>query len=136
MAYLCIIASDPRHRIEQIRVPADVFRIACFSHFVVPAGPELRDAVNGGKLLDIDTWRPLREFMLHEPAVVPERSAHLASFATQTRETGHPLHGDTWTQAEAAKVVDLFQYASTAGEAVVTLPDLTRTEGRFARFPQ
>ena len=102
MAYLCIIASLPRDRVEQIRVPADVprlaSRVAYASHFIVPASTELRDAMDGGAPLDTETW--------------------------------HPLHGDTWTQAEATKVIDLFQHASTAGEAVVTHLDLTRTGKR------
>jgi hypothetical protein len=57
-------------------------------------------------------------------------SYQLATFAAQMGETGHPLHGDTWMQAEATKVIDLFQHASIAGEAVVTHLDLTRTGKR------
>jgi hypothetical protein len=120
--------------VDKIRVPADVSRlasrIAYASHFIVPASPELRDAMDGGTPLDTDTWHPLRGFMFHEPVVVQQRAAHLATLATQMREPGHPLHNDTWTQTEATKVVDLFHHASIAGEAVVTLLDLTRTGKR------
>jgi len=134
MAYLCIIASVPRDRVEQIRVPADVprlaFRVAYASHFIVPASTKLRDAMDGDTPLDTDTWHPLRSFMFHEPVAVQERAAQLTSFAAQMAETGHPLHSDTWTQTEATKVIDLFRHASTAGEAVVTHLDLTRTGKR------
>jgi hypothetical protein len=134
MAYLCIIASVPRNRAEDIRVPADIPRLASraayASHFIVPASTELRNAMDGGTPLDTDTRHPLRGFMIHEPAAVQERATQLTTFAAQMGETGHPLHGDTWTQAEATKVIDLFQHASTAGEAVVTHLDLTRTGKR------
>jgi len=130
MAYLCIIASIPRDRVEQIRVPADVPRLASkivyASHFIASASTELSEAMDGGTPLDTDTWHPLRGFMVHEPAAVQERASQLAHFAAQMSEAGHPLHGDTWTQAEAKKVIDLYQHANTAGEAVVTFLDLTR----------
>lgn len=134
MAYLCIIASVPRDRVEQIRLPADVSRLASrvayASHYIVPASAELHEAMDGGTPLDTDTSHLLRGFMFHEPATVQERAARLAIFAAQMRVPGHALHGDDWTQTEATKVVDLFQHASTAGEAVVTLLDLTRTGKR------
>ena len=125
MAYACIIASVPKDKVSQIRVPADVARLASrvayASHLIAPVSPELGDAMDGGTPLDTDTWHPLRGFMLHEPAV------HLATFGIQMREPGHSLHTDTWTQSEATKVIDLFQHASNTGEAVVTHLDLTRT---------
>ena len=134
MAYLCIIASVPQDRVEQIRGPADgprlASRVAYASHFIVPASTELRNAMDGGTPLDTDTWHPLRGFLFHEPVAVQERSAQLTTFAAQMSEAGHPLHGDTWTQTEVTKVVDLFRHASTAGEAVVTHLDLTRTGKR------
>jgi hypothetical protein len=130
MAYLCIIASVPKDKVNQIRVPSDVprlaSRVACASHFIAAASTEIRDAMGGGAPLDTDTWHPLRGFMLHEPAVVRERAVHLAAFDAQMREPRHPLHTDKWMQTEAANVIDLFQYASNAGEAVVTHLDLTR----------
>lgn len=50
MAYMCIIASVPRARVDEIKVPADVPRLASqvayASHFIVPASPELRDAIS------------------------------------------------------------------------------------------
>jgi hypothetical protein len=134
MAYLCIIASVPRDKVAQIRAPADVPRVASkvayASHFIVPTSTELREAMDGGTPLDTDTWHPLRGFRLHEPAAVQERVAQLTAFAAQMDETGHPLSGDTWTQAETTKVIDLFRHASIAGEAVVTHLDLTRTGKR------
>jgi len=132
MAYLCIIASVPRERLDLIRAPADVSRlasrIAYASHYIVPASTELRDAIDEGTPLDTDTWHSLRGFMFHEPAAVRNLAARLATFATQMREPGHALHDDVWTQAEVTKVVDLFHHASAAGDAVVTLLDLTRKE--------
>lgn len=134
MAYLCTIASVPRNKVELISVPADVprlaSRVAYASHFIVPASTELRDAIDGGTPLDTNTWHPLRGFMFHEPAAVQERAAKLTTFAAEMSEAAHPLYGDTWTQAEATKVIDLFRHASAAGEAVVTHLDLTRTGKR------
>jgi len=131
MAYMCIIASVPRQKVEQIRLPADVgrlaSRIAHVSHFIVPASTELRDAMDGGAPLDTDTWHPLRGFMFHEPAAVQERAGNLATLVMQMNEHGHPLNGDPWIRAEVTKVADLFRHASTQDEAVVTLRDLTRT---------
>lgn len=131
MAYLCIIASMPRERVEQIRVPADVARLASrvayASHFIAPANIALRDAMDGGSPLDTDTWHPLRGFMFHEPSAVRERADGLATLVRQISEPGHPLHDDPWMHAEVTKVVDLFRHANTQGEAVVTLLDLTRT---------
>lgn len=130
MAHLCIIASVPRDKVELIRVPADVSRfasrVAYVSHYIAQASAELREAMDGGTPLDTDTSHQLRGFMFHEPATAQERAAHLASFAAQMRVPGHEFHGDDWTQTEATKVVDLFKYASTTGEAVVTFLDLTR----------
>lgn len=131
MAYMCIIASVTRDKVGQIRVPADVAqfasRVACASHFIVPASKELRDALDGGMPLETDVWHPLRGFMFHEPARVQEQAAHLAALAMRMCEPTHPLHSDKWTQDEVAKVIDLFQHASMRGEAVVTHLDLTRT---------
>lgn len=136
MAYLCIIASVPRDRVDQISVPGDVSRLASrvayASHFIAPASAELSDTMNGGTPLDTDTWHPLRGFMFHEPAAVQERAAWLTTFAAQIGESGHPLHGDTWIQTELTKVIQLFRHASNAGEAVVTHLDLTRTGKRRA----
>jgi len=131
---MCIIASVPRARVDEIKVPADVprfgSRIAYASHFIVPASPELRDAIDGGTPMETDTWHPLRGFRLHEPASVHDIAVRLATLATQMREPEHPLHSDAWTQAEALKVTDLFHHASAADEAVVTHLDLTRTGKR------
>lgn len=131
MAYMCIIASVPRTRAGEIRVPADVprlaSRVAYASHFIVPASVELRDAMDGGTPMETDTWHPLRGFRLHEAASVHDIAVRLAALATQIREPEHPLHSDAWTQAEALKITELFHHASAAGEAVVTHLDQTRT---------
>lgn len=134
MAYLCILASVPADKVTQIRVPSDIPRIAsrgvCASHYIAPACSELSDAMDGGTPLDTDTWHPLRGFMYHEPVAVQECATRLASLASQMCESRHPLHEDEWSQREARKVIDLFQHASAAGEAVVTHLDLTRTGKR------
>jgi hypothetical protein len=131
MAYLCIIASVPRDRVDQIRVPADVPRLAsrvsCASHFIAPGCAELREAMDGGTPLDTDTWHPLRGFMFHEPEAVQEQTSRLVAFAAHLADHGHQFFRDAWTQTEVAKVVDLFRHATAAGETVVTHLDLTRT---------
>lgn len=134
MAYMCIIASVPRDKVGQIRLPADVSRlasrIAFASHYIVPASSEIREAMDGGSPLDTDTWHPLRGFMFHEPSAVQQHAARLADFAARMSTTGHPLQADQWTRTEIEKVVHLFQHASSAGESVVTTLDLTRTGKR------
>jgi hypothetical protein len=104
MAYLCIIASVPPSRVSQIRVPTDVprfaSRVAYASHFIVPASTELRDAMDGGTPMDTETWHPLREFMLLEPAAVQKCAARLSTFAQKMHEVGHILQDDSWTQME------------------------------------
>jgi hypothetical protein len=131
MAYLCIIASVPRDKAGQILLPADVPRLASkiviASHYMVPAIPDLRDAVDGGTPLETNTFHPLRGFRLQEPAAVGSHAARLAVQAKQMITPDHPLYGDAWTQAEVMKIIDLFHHASAAGEAVVTHLDLSRT---------
>jgi hypothetical protein len=132
MAYLCIIASVPRDRVEQIRVPADVARlssrVAYVSHLIAPVSTELRDAMDGGTPLETNTWHPLRSLRFHETVEVQAQAARLATLTAQMHEPECPFRNDTWTQAEASKVADLFQHASVAGEAVITHLDLTRTK--------
>jgi hypothetical protein len=101
--------------------------VAYASHYIVGLSAEIREAMDGGMPLDTDTWHPLRGFMLHEPAAVPQQATALAAFANQIRDHAHPLRDDRWTQTEVSKVAELFQHATMAGEAAVTLLDLTRT---------
>ncbi len=134
MAYLCIIASVPPDKVQQIRLPADVSRLASrvafASHYIVPASAEIREAMDGGVPLDTDTWHPLRGFMFHEPSAVQRQAACLSEFSARMSTTGHPLQADEWTRGEIEKVVHLFQHASSAGESVVTALDRTRTGKR------
>lgn len=128
MAYMCIMASVPSDRVSEIRTPADIPRVASkvgfASHYIVPACPEIREAMDGGTPLDTDTSHPLRGFMLHQPAAVQQHAARLATVAS---DTSHPIHSDHFVHTELRKVVDLFRHASAAGESVVTSLDLTRT---------
>jgi hypothetical protein len=61
MAYLYIMSSVPRARVEKICVPDDVAqvasRIAHASHLIASASKELREAMDGGTPLNTDTWQ-------------------------------------------------------------------------------
>ena len=128
MAYMCIMASVPGNRVTEIRTPADISRVASkvgfASYYIVPACPEIQEAMDGGTPLDTDTSHPLRGFMLHQPAAVQQFAARLTAVAS---DPTHPIHSDDFVRTELSKVVDVFRHASAAGESIVTSLDLTRT---------
>jgi hypothetical protein len=131
MAYMCIIASVPSDRVAEIRLPADVSRVASrvawASHYIAPVCPEIQQAMDGGTPMETDTWHPLRGFIVHQPASVHQHALRLAAVASEMSAPAHPLYGDSFVRAEFAKVVDLFRHASSLGDSVVTSLDLTRT---------
>ena len=130
MAYLCILASVPSSQLSEIRVPADVQRVASkvsfASHYIAPALPSITRAMDGGIQFETDTWHPLRGFMTHSPVDVTRILTDLSDLDRQLHSPQHELHRDDYFREEFTKVLQLFQHASSVGGAVVTSLDLMR----------
>ncbi len=80
--------------------------------------------------MDTNTWHPVRGLMRHDSPAVRQHAERLASVAGKASfGSGY----DDFIRAELGNVIDLFQYASSAGESVVTMLDLTRTGKKVSK---
>ena len=145
MAYTTTLASIPESRIPAFRQDQKeslcASRVIECSHLmaywvqVQPLGALLGRAIDGGEPLDTNLWHSFRPPVFHRAAAVQEIYAELKRVWDSTQQE-LPLSEDDWYGMQIKEIVDLFGWAESRQEAVVSVLSLPFDKERASRIVQ
>lgn len=99
-----------------------------------PLGRLLGESIDQGETLSDNAWHPLRPPVVVSPGLVRKRAERLRSEWNQVRDQFGPTDGEAdWYAVEILKVLTLYEHASGAGEAVVSVLDAPFDDERASR---
>jgi hypothetical protein len=129
MAYANYLASVPEHQISQMAAQPSKFlvphKVEVVSHVVAswitvqPLGKLLGQALDGGRILTVSLWHPLRRPLYHPPEAASALFGELAREWQRSLIEHRPSESD-WYRIEIEKVLSVFSDAKEHGLCVVS----------------
>jgi len=141
MAYFTLMASVGEPALDAFRRALDTLLqptlVSGASHLLgyrvsaQPLGRLLAEAVDGGELLHVELWHPLRPPMFHRPPRVRALADEIRA-AWEVARAELP-DKDGWLASEVGRLLGVYRHAAAAGECIVTALDHPGDEARARR---